>query len=432
MYPNRQIFWNHIPALATHLGGVERIYGDYLNTGTFSLVFKHLPKQSKPGVMRRERKMSVLIHKTKRKVFNCNQIVFGHKPAADLVQIIRPLIGNLFVQPSDLMISFPLAVAPLDLAGDMSLQDAQPSQTVPHPTWIFDQFTARKGGKGFQADINANLFASWNVTFGGIRHFQHQANIPTVINTLDDCMLDLASLRQSAMKAYFHLTHVLQVKASAAMRVLQEFAAVTVGIFHALKAVTTLETRKSWLFSCLHPPKESGKCFVKAAQKLLDTAGVQLTESIGFRMTQITKIGTLVLIRDSLTCFLINGDALFKSGIVDKTGLPEQKVQLFHLLGIWVKEVLIGTEHSLTRFLHLNVTTDKLGGVFYGKYGCMICGGHPFRLFINLNVTFKITNQICWDLFINSRNKNAEKSPIPFVGITKALFEINPMNYFKY
>ena len=82
------------------------------------------------------------------------------------------------------------------------------------------------------------------------------------------------------MKTHFHLTHILQVKASAAMNVLQEFAAITVGIFHALKAVMTFETRKSWSFSRLNATKESGKCFIKAAQKLLDTAGVQLTESI--------------------------------------------------------------------------------------------------------------------------------------------------------
>ena len=68
-------------------------------------------------------------------------------------------------------------------------------------------------------------------------------------------------------------------------------------------------------------------------------------------MTQITKIAPLVLIRDTFTCFLINADALFKSGIVDKTRLPEQKVKSFHLLGIGSKEVLIDAKQSLTRFL---------------------------------------------------------------------------------
>jgi hypothetical protein len=60
-----------------------------------------------------------------------------------------------------------------------------------------------RAAKGFQADVNANPLASWNVIFGDIRHLQHQVNILTAINTLDYYMLDFASLWQSAMKAHF-------------------------------------------------------------------------------------------------------------------------------------------------------------------------------------------------------------------------------------
>jgi hypothetical protein len=41
-------------------GGIGRIYGDYLNTGIFSLVFKHLPNQSEPGVVRKEKREKVV------------------------------------------------------------------------------------------------------------------------------------------------------------------------------------------------------------------------------------------------------------------------------------------------------------------------------------------------------------------------------------
>lgn len=53
MHTNRQTFWNNTPASAAHLGCVGRVHGDNWDTGTFSLVFKHLSEQSNGSRMSR-------------------------------------------------------------------------------------------------------------------------------------------------------------------------------------------------------------------------------------------------------------------------------------------------------------------------------------------------------------------------------------------
>jgi hypothetical protein len=70
MNTNRPTFWNHAPAPATRLGDVGRVHGDNLNTGTFRLVFKPLPEQSKPSLVQGQRLVSV--HETEGKIFNSN------------------------------------------------------------------------------------------------------------------------------------------------------------------------------------------------------------------------------------------------------------------------------------------------------------------------------------------------------------------------
>ena len=113
MNTNRQTFWNNTPALAASLSCVGRVHGNHLNPGTFSLVFKHLPEQSKPCVVRRQGKMPISVHESWGEVFNRYQVVPGNKPITDLVQKICPLIGNMFMHVSNLVVGFSLVVAPL-------------------------------------------------------------------------------------------------------------------------------------------------------------------------------------------------------------------------------------------------------------------------------------------------------------------------------
>lgn len=124
MNANRETFLNNAPALATRLRGVRRVYSNNLNTSTFSLVFKHLPKQPKSSVMRRLGQVTIFVHKAQSKVFDCNQVVISNKPATDLVQIISPLIGDLLVRFSNLTVCFLLPIRAFDLSRGMVLQSA--------------------------------------------------------------------------------------------------------------------------------------------------------------------------------------------------------------------------------------------------------------------------------------------------------------------
>ena len=167
MNTNRQVFWNNPPTTTAYLGGVGRVHGDHLNTGAFSLVFKHLPEQSKSCIMRGQGQVSVSVHETQGEVFNRDQVVLGHKPGADLMQIIRPLMGDPFMQTGDLVIGFSLAAAAIDLPGGMSLEAPQFGQAFPQPAGVLDQFPSREGRQALQTHIDTNLFSSQEKPFSG-------------------------------------------------------------------------------------------------------------------------------------------------------------------------------------------------------------------------------------------------------------------------
>ena len=117
MYANRQILWHHPPALTAHLGSIGRVHGNHRNTSTLSLVFQHMPKLSKPCIVRITGEVSVSVHKCKRKIFDRNQVVFSDDLAAYLVEEIRSLIGDLLMQVCDLAECFSLALTALGLPG---------------------------------------------------------------------------------------------------------------------------------------------------------------------------------------------------------------------------------------------------------------------------------------------------------------------------
>jgi hypothetical protein len=362
MHTNRQTFWNHPPAPAARLGRVGRVHGNDLDTSTFSLVFKHLPKLSKPGIMRGERQVSVAVHEIEGEVFDSDQVILSHKACADLVKIIRSLISHLFVQAGNTPVGFSLAAAPLHLSRSVTLQAAQFRQVIPQPMWIFNQLTRRKSSQTVQANVNANLSASLGKTFFRIGQFEHQANVPLFANPLDDRVLDNRPVRDSSVVAHPHFAHALHVERSTPMYILAQLASITVGVFNAIETAATFETRKARLFPRLQTAKEGSKRLIQASQEVLQAGCVDLPQRIGVISAHISKVRPLRSVTNPLPRLSIGSDPLLEGGIVSQPGLPEQKVQLFRLLAIRAKEVLVRAKHNLTRLLHLDISLDSFLG----------------------------------------------------------------------
>ncbi len=362
MNTNRQTFWNNAPAPAACLGGVGRVNGDYLNTGTFSLVFKHLPQPSKPRVMRGQGQVSVTVHKAEGKVLNGNQVILGHNPMADLMQIIRSLISNLFVQASHLPIRFPLAATAFDLSSSVALKAAQFGKSPPQPTGIFKQLARRKGGKAFQAHIHPYLLPCKVLPFGWDRQFKHQTDVPAISDALDHGVLDFSVCRDGSMVTHPHFANILNVERSMALLILAQLTPITIGVLNAIETVTAFETRKPWLFSRAHAAEESGEGLVQTAQQVLQTGSVDLPKRFGAISAYLSKMGPLRSVANPLARFPIGRNPLFEGSIVDQPGLPKQKIQLFSLLSIWAEKVFISTKHSLTRLVHFDESLDGFRG----------------------------------------------------------------------
>ena len=341
----RQIFWNNPPACAAYLGGVGRVHGDHLNTGAFSLVFQHLPEQSKACVMRGQGKVSVSVHETEAEVLNPNQVVLGHKPGADLMQKIRPLMGDPFMQAGNPPIGFSLATATFGLAGSVSLPAPQFGKVLPQPAGVLNQFARREGRQALQTHIDAHLFSSQDRPLLRGGQFHHQADIPVIAGLLDDNVLEFCFDWNIPVVAHADFAHILDVERSAALLVLTQLAAIAVGIFEALEAIPVFETGKTWLFACLQAAKEGRKGLVQSAQQVLQAGSVDLSKRSWVLPAQISKAGPLGSIPYAFACLLVGGNPLLESSVVDQAGLPEQEVQLFGLFRIRAKEIFISAEH---------------------------------------------------------------------------------------
>jgi len=362
MNTNRQALGDNPPAPAARLGGVGRVHGDDLDTSFFRFVFKHLPQQSKASVVRGEGKMSVSVHESEFDVFNRDQVIFGDEPGADLVQIIRPLIGNPLMQAGNLSVGFLQPVAPPGLPGSVALNAAQSRKVLSQPAGVLDQLARRESGKAFQAKVDAYLLSGEDVPFCGIREFKHQANIPTISDSLDNGVLDPRASGNRTMIAHPHFPHVLNIERSAPMFILAQFAAVPVGIFDTVEAIPTLETGISGFLSCLQVAKESGKAFIQTAQQVLKAGSIDLSKHLEIFTAHISEMRPLRSVSYSFARLSVGGNALFQGKIVDQPGLPQQEIQLFRLLIFRAKEVFVSTKHLLSRLLHLDIMSNSFLG----------------------------------------------------------------------
>ena len=348
MNPNRQVFFYDTSAPATRLGGVGRVHGNNGNTSTFSLVFKHLPEEAKPCVIRGQSKVTVLFHKAEGKVLDCHQVVLDNKPGADFMQVIRSLIGNPFVQTGYLTVGFLLAFTSLDLTGDMLLKGLQFRKAFPQPSGIIDQLTGRESSQAFQSNVNADLVTRRGLSRLKIGQFEHQAYIPAVVDQLDNGVLDFCLGRDWSVKTHPYFVHILNVERFAPVFVLAQLATVPVGILDTVKTVTAFEAGKAGLLSCLQTSKKSSKRLVQSAQEMLQARCVDLSERVWRIMAHISKMRPLCSVAIPHACFPPADNPLFEGSIVDQARLPKQIVQLCSLLGIGAKEVLVGAKHSLT------------------------------------------------------------------------------------
>jgi len=105
-------------------------------------------------------------------------------------------------------------------------------------------------------------------------------NEPPFANPLDDSGLDFSGSRNGTMIAQPHFAHILNVERLVTGFVLPQLAAVTIGVFDAVKTGAAFETRKPWLLTCSQAAKESRKGLIQTAQQVLPAGCVDLTKCV--------------------------------------------------------------------------------------------------------------------------------------------------------
>jgi len=362
MRTNRQIFWDNRTAPAARLGCIGGIHGNDLDTSFFRFVFKVLPKQSKPGVVGSAGKMSVTVHKGEGEVLDRNQVKLTDDGIGSFVKEVAALTGYPFMKRSDLGVSFPQAGTTPDLTSCVTLKSAKFGKICLQRAGIVNQYTGGKGSQGFQSHVNSNHLFCGDARLDRIGQLYHQAGEPALIDLLDNHMLNLRLDGNRSVIAHSHLTDILDIEAHPSIIVLPQLASVAIRIFDAFETAAALEPGKAGGVSGLDSAEERGKGFIEATKRLLETGSIDSSKCIRVLAAQVSKMRTLGPVVNPLARFLIGGNSLLKSGIICQPGLPKQKIQMFQLLSVWAKEVLVSTEHHLTRLLHFNVPLDGFFG----------------------------------------------------------------------
>lgn len=358
MNTNGQPLWSNRPALTAYLSGFGRVHGNDLNTSFFRFVFKHLPEPPKTGVVRGQGKASVTIHKAERKVLDCNQVIASNEALACLVEVIGSLVCNAFMQAADLLVGLFLAAASFDLPGSVTGKTSQLRKVSSQPARVLNQFARRESSETFQSNVNTDLSTSQGPFRHWFGHVERQADIPTVIDLLDNGALDSCLVRKYPVITHSQFAHILNVEAPVPMFILAQLAPVAVGKLDAFKAITPFEARKTGFLSRLQAAKESGKGFIQSAKKLLQAGSIQHSDGIRILAAQFAEVLALCSIAAPFARVLVDRHPLFKGGIVNKPGLREHEVQFFELLNIWPKEILVRTEQWIPQFLHFDVTLE--------------------------------------------------------------------------
>ena len=360
MNTNGQTLWDNPSASAASLGGVGRIDGNHMRTSFFRFVLKHLPEQSKPRIVGGQ--VSVAVHKGEGEVFNRDQVVVANQLATDFVKIIGSLVIHPLVQSGDTHIGYLLAVTAFDLPGSKTLKAAQFREAFPQPVGIVNPFPGREGGQAFQSNIYADLLPAWDPLLACIRQFQHQADIPTEVDQLDDDVFDGRLVWNGPVVTHSHFAGVLDIEAHLPVFILAQPAAIPVGEFQALETAASLEARKTCRLTCGYSPKECLIGLVETAKQVLQTRSVQFADCFRVLSAQISKVFPLRCLANPLTCFPISRYPLFKSSIVDQPGLPQQEVKTSSLLSVWAKKVFVRAQHIHTRLLHFDVALHGFFG----------------------------------------------------------------------
>jgi hypothetical protein len=330
-----------------------------------------LSEQSKTRIV----KVSVAVHKTEAKVLDSYKIILSGQCLADLVKIISPLIGYLLVQSGNLTVGFPLAAAPLDLPGSVTLKAAQFGEACSQPAGIVDPFAGGESRKAFQPNLNADLISGWGTLFYRLRHFQHQADIPTLVDLLDNGVFDIRPLWNSPVIAHTHLGNVLDVEAHAAASklatlILTLFAASANSVFKTPETIAALEARQARLLPCFQAAEESGKGLIQTAKHMLQAGCLQLAKRVATVVAHISEMRSLRLTTNPLARLLIGLYPLFQGSIVNQPGLPKQESQALGLRCVREKEVFVGAQHGLILLLHFEVPQyGFLGDVADGANG---------------------------------------------------------------
>jgi hypothetical protein len=288
----------------------------------------------------------VVNHPVHMQVFHTDKTELIDNVATVLMGEVGASPRDPFMDASDSLAMFASLRRALCPFGVLALDFCQGFLLLAEETGILDFLSIRKGGKGFQSDINANLRrmvwqSLWLVLSG-------EAGIPLARRGSPDG----AGLDHPLDRAM--IGHLDTADFGEANPFIMRDAKATLGIGDAIVALFAFKTGVSWLFPSFDAAKESFHRQINPNSDVLQDLGMNHREGGPFLFQY--RIGLLLLkTRRPLTRLLIGGFALFEQMIIEPATLFKHHIKGLALFFGRINPVLKGFKHGLILCLNCRV-----------------------------------------------------------------------------
>ena len=183
--PYRKRFWDLFMTTAAHLRRISGIDIHRLFASLCCLVNEHCPKHRPEYIRDGFGQMSITDHSSNVEIFKTNDVNLVDQLARQFVQKVLALVGNLVVQPGNILCLSPKLSQSFLVVRKPALGLLQFGFRLAEKAWVLDLLSLVVGHKGFRTNVNSHHLHEVNLHLQGCGKPTGKYSKPLVPFTID-------------------------------------------------------------------------------------------------------------------------------------------------------------------------------------------------------------------------------------------------------
>ena len=268
--PDGKRFLDDLSAPGTGLGSMLWINLHQLDTGAFSLVFKHLCEGTHSNIKTALGEVRIAVYECKCEVFHRNAVIVAYKFPGKLMQKISTLIRNMLVKLGKSFDGFASGVGPFLFPGNGSLEDTKPFLGVDVKFWRVEKLSVRGRYQMQYPKINTDYFSGWLSCLVEIS-LNRQANVPSPVFPENADKFDTSVIGEVTVPLNSNWRHFCQDELFVGY-----FSPIVWPESNAVESGRGFESWKSRFVACFYSAEERLESNVESPHRLLKRGAVYL------------------------------------------------------------------------------------------------------------------------------------------------------------